>query len=162
MDPSSVASNTARLLGLATQVTCALYGNWDEISRPTVDCLLYELARLRNVLSPLEEASQTVDVPIPPDQLVAIFRSLRVALLKLVSNVLGDLDAPQSLLDFAWEAYLPQDVMTKNRGPLSAPMPNAVPTYKSHIDRLRNDNGQNNGRKTNCQDCKLENNNVRA
>jgi hypothetical protein len=107
MDPKSLASNTATLLGLTTQVTGVLYGDWDGISRPTVDRLLYELTRLRTVLVSLEEASLLSVDPILPDQLVRIFRTLRETLLLLASKLLGDVDTGQNLLQFMWEAYLP-------------------------------------------------------
>ncbi|POR36002.1 Pfs, NACHT and Ankyrin domain protein [Tolypocladium paradoxum] len=107
MDPESLASNTAALLGLTIQVTGSLYGTWDEVNQPVVNRLLYELGRLRSVLSSLEEASlQSVD-PVLPDQLPRVFRALREALVSLASKILGDVDPSQSLSQLIWEACLP-------------------------------------------------------
>ena len=73
MDPKSLASNTAALLGLTIQVTGALYGNWDEKSRDIVERFVYELGRLRSILSSLEEASLRSDKPVVFGELPHVF-----------------------------------------------------------------------------------------
>jgi hypothetical protein len=90
MDPKSLASNTAALLGLTIQVTGALYENRDKPSGPTIERLLYELARLRTVLASLEEASLESDASILLGNLPKVFRALREALIFLGSKLLGD------------------------------------------------------------------------
>lgn len=116
MDPKSLASNTAALLGLTIQVIGALYRDWDEVSQPVVNRLLYELDRLRSVLASLEEDSlQSVD-PVLPDQLPRVFRTLKEALFSLASKLLGDVDPSQSLSQLIWEACLP------GREPRSLPL----------------------------------------
>jgi hypothetical protein len=111
MDPKSLALNTAALLGLTIQVTGALYGDWDKTSRPTVERLLYELARLRTVLSLLEEASLESEGPVPIsiNRLPKVFKSLKSTLVFLGSRLLGDGTSPdipsQNSLSWAWEIY---------------------------------------------------------
>ena len=92
MDPKSLASNTAALLGLTIQVTGALYGNWDEKSRDIVERFVYELGRLRSILSSLEEASLRSDEVVVPGELPHVFKAMKTNLVSLSSKLLGDGD----------------------------------------------------------------------
>ncbi|KID89980.1 Pfs, NACHT and Ankyrin domain protein, partial [Metarhizium majus ARSEF 297] len=90
MDPKSIASNTASLLALSIQVIAALHRHWGRDSTPIVDCLLYELARLRTTLTYLEESSLQSNIPIVVGELPWVFRALKNVLVALGSKLFGD------------------------------------------------------------------------
>lgn len=113
MDPKSLASNTAALLALTIQVNGALYGNWDDDSRPVAERLLYELARLRAHLTALEEASLRNGDPIILGHLPHLFKAVKATLVYLGSKLLGNgetRDIPsQNNLVMTWESFIQGD-----------------------------------------------------
>lgn len=89
MDPNSVASAAANLLGLSIQIAGALYGDWDHSSAPPAERLTYELARLRAVLQILEEISLTLNSPVILYELPDVLEEVRQILVSLGAKLLG-------------------------------------------------------------------------
>lgn len=89
MDPHSVASAAATLLGLSIQIAGALYGDWEDSSAAPAERLTYELARLRAVLQSLEETSLTLNSPVILYDLPDVLEEVRHVLVSLGAELLG-------------------------------------------------------------------------
>ena len=130
MDPKSLASNTAVLLALTVQLTGALHGNWDQKSRPVVERLLHELARLRSILASLEEASLRSDKPVVFGELPHVFKAVKKNLVFLGSKLLGDGDTgdvPGQNASMSWKSSLSREE------------PRMLPLASSEVDSILNE-----------------------
>ena len=112
MDPSSVASAAAGLLGITIQLLGALYGDWNDASTPVAERLIYELSQLRTVLQTLESASLAFSGSIIVLDLPEILEDIRKTLSKLETSLLAEDNTPTrlSLLHptWNWKAFDPE------------------------------------------------------
>jgi hypothetical protein len=108
MDPLSVTSASAMLLGLSIQAIGALSAKWDDQSRPSVDRLSYEISRIRAILEFVESESTSTDAPIILYDLPAIFEETRRTLVHFISQIAKDAVLSGSTGQaWQWETYDP-------------------------------------------------------
>ncbi|KAI0109470.1 hypothetical protein GGR51DRAFT_569793 [Nemania sp. FL0031] len=101
MDPSSLASVAANLLGVTIQITGSLYGNWEYPALVSAERLIYELSRFRNTLQSLEATALSMagrPVSPPPKDLLKCLEDAKICLISLGSKLLRQ--DPQIVFSF--------------------------------------------------------------
>jgi len=110
MDPLSVASASASLLGLTVQIMGDFYGRWDNRSTPAAERLVYEVSRLRDTFETVETTSSSINGPLVVHDLPEVLEGTRQTLLMLRAKLLDGMSGDG--FDFAeqswqWETYNP-------------------------------------------------------
>jgi hypothetical protein len=96
MEPLTVSSAAAALLGLSAQVMSKTYRKWDDYSKPGVERLRCEVAELREALRKTEHAASLLNEPLILSDIPRTFEQteahLRAVLAALSDDIPGTID----------------------------------------------------------------------
>jgi hypothetical protein len=96
MEPLTVSSAAAALLGLSAQVMSKTYRKWDDYSKPGVERLRCEVAELREALRKTEHAASLLNEPLILSDIPRTFEQteahLRAVLAALSDDIPGTSD----------------------------------------------------------------------